>query len=415
MDKKISVVTVVYNDVKNIRKTMESFFSQTWENKEYIVIDGGSTDGTADIIKEYADRLAFWCSEKDAGVYDAMNKGIMHAAGDWVNILNCGDCFFSDHSLADAVSNCDADSADVIYGDSMMLRRGHVFPFPSSGNVGAMEYKPVYRHGSSLVRTAIHKENLFALDRKKDFGFALDWYLIYTLYKKGYRFVRTDAIIEVFDEEGMSNHPIKGEYLNYKISVSDGFKMSKLADFLLRVFRMWIVRSAVYAQLRKFALGAFTNSILPCMPWCVRRRAFRLLGMRTGKGTCVDSRCYIMNPNKLSIGCGSHINRNVTLDARGGLVIGDSVSVSHGVMLMTGSHDVQKRHFPVKFYPIEIGDFVWIGCGAIVLQNVRIGKGAVVSAGAVVTKDVPPFAIVGGVPARIIGHRNEDLEYVCTP
>ena len=167
--------------------------------------------------------------------------------------------------------------------------------------------------------------------------------------------------------------------------------------------------------MRKFVLGPLTNSILPSLPWYVRRFAMRKLGMKIGKGTYVDSRCYIMNLNKLFIGKDSHINRMVTLDARGGLTIGNSVSVSHGVMLMTGSHDVQSRHFPVKFYPIEIGDYVWIGCGATVLQNVKIGKGAVVSAGAVVTKDVPPYAIVGGVPARGIGHRNEDLEYRCTP
>lgn len=68
MSNKISVITVVYNDAKNIRQTMESFFSQTWEDKELIVIDGGSTDGTVDIIKEYSDRLGYWCSEKDKGV-----------------------------------------------------------------------------------------------------------------------------------------------------------------------------------------------------------------------------------------------------------------------------------------------------------------------------------------------------------
>ena len=65
MSNKISVITVVFNDVANIRTTIESFFSQTWEDKEYIIIDGGSTDGTVDIIKEYADKLAYWCSEKE--------------------------------------------------------------------------------------------------------------------------------------------------------------------------------------------------------------------------------------------------------------------------------------------------------------------------------------------------------------
>lgn len=275
MSNKISVITVVYNDAKNIRQTMESFFSQTWEDKELIVIDGGSTDGTVDIIKEYSDRLGYWCSEKDKGVYDAMNKGMKHAKGDWVNILNCGDYYFSDHSLADAIRNCDAENADIIYGDSMMLRKGHVFPFPSSSNVAGLEYRPIYRHGSSLVRTPIHKENLFALDKKKDYGFALDWYLIYTLYKKKYRFVRTDAIIEVFDEEGMSNHPVKGEFLNYRISISDGFKMGKLVSFLTKVMKMWFVRSCVYSGMRKFVLEPLTNSILPSLPWYVRRFAMK--------------------------------------------------------------------------------------------------------------------------------------------
>ena len=87
---KISVITIVLNDVANIRKTLDSFFSQTWEEKELIVIDGGSSDGTTDIIKEYADRIAWWCSESDDGIYDALNKGIAHCTGDWINVLNSG-------------------------------------------------------------------------------------------------------------------------------------------------------------------------------------------------------------------------------------------------------------------------------------------------------------------------------------
>ena len=78
---KISVITVVYNNVADIRQTMESFFAQTWAEKEYIVIDGGSSDGTVDVIKEYSDRLAYWCSEPDEGLYHAMNKGIVQAIG----------------------------------------------------------------------------------------------------------------------------------------------------------------------------------------------------------------------------------------------------------------------------------------------------------------------------------------------
>ena len=79
MEDKVSVITVVYNDVEHIQETLESFFSQTWSNKEYIVIDGGSTDGTENIIRRYIDRITYFCSEKDNGIYDAMNKGILHS------------------------------------------------------------------------------------------------------------------------------------------------------------------------------------------------------------------------------------------------------------------------------------------------------------------------------------------------
>lgn len=120
MKHKVSVITVVYNDVAHIRETMNSFFSQTWEEKEYIVVDGGSTDGTADIVKEYADKLSWWCSECDGGIYDAMNKAIGHATGEWINILNSGDLFASKNALHDAIVNTpDIEHADVIYGDSI--------------------------------------------------------------------------------------------------------------------------------------------------------------------------------------------------------------------------------------------------------------------------------------------------------
>ena len=80
----ISVITVVYNDVLHIEQTMLSVLNQSYPNIEYIVIDGGSTDGTVDVIKKYADRLACWVSEPDGGIYPAMNKGLVHATGEWV-------------------------------------------------------------------------------------------------------------------------------------------------------------------------------------------------------------------------------------------------------------------------------------------------------------------------------------------
>ena len=93
---KFSIVTVCLNSAKTIRQTIESVIYQKYENIEYIIIDGGSTDGTVDIIKEYGDRITYWVSEKDNGLYDAMNKGISRATGDVISLLNSDDWYEPD-------------------------------------------------------------------------------------------------------------------------------------------------------------------------------------------------------------------------------------------------------------------------------------------------------------------------------
>lgn len=97
-------------------------------------------------------------------------------------------------------------------------------------------------------------------------------------------------------------------------------------------------------------------------------------------------------------------------------MIGDNVTIASYVKIITGSHDTQSKDFRAIFKPVVINDYAWICTGAMIQQGVTIGKGAVVAAGAVVTKDVPPYSIVGGVPAKVIGGRTEDLDYSpCTP
>ena len=87
-DPLISIVTVSYNAVATIEQTILSVINQTYPNIEYIIIDGGSKDGTIDIIRKYADQIAYWVSEPDEGIYDAMNKGIKIATGEWINFMN---------------------------------------------------------------------------------------------------------------------------------------------------------------------------------------------------------------------------------------------------------------------------------------------------------------------------------------
>ncbi|MDZ8079519.1 MAG: glycosyltransferase family 2 protein [Nostoc sp. DcaGUA01] len=112
---KISVITVSYNRIEELRETFASINSQTFRNIEYIVIDGGSHDGTVNFLQENDGKISYWVSEKDAGIYDAMNKGALAATGDWIIFMNCGDKFFAEDTLANVAKYLN-NSVDVVYG-----------------------------------------------------------------------------------------------------------------------------------------------------------------------------------------------------------------------------------------------------------------------------------------------------------
>ena len=111
---KLSIITVNFNNVEGLRKTAESIVSQTFQDFEWIVIDGGSTDGSKELIEQYSDRIAYWCSEKDSGIYNAMNKGVRYAKGEYINFMNSGDCF-ADSSVLSDVSERLLDNV-ILYG-----------------------------------------------------------------------------------------------------------------------------------------------------------------------------------------------------------------------------------------------------------------------------------------------------------
>lgn len=174
------------------------------------------------------------------------------------------------------------------------------------------------------------------------------------------------------------------------------------------------MNNTFYKWVRAIGMEFVVNDCLPVIPfWFIRRAYLRLVRCKIGKGSFVMKNNYIQSPNRLKIGNYTHINRDCILDARANLTIGDSVSISHRVNIITGSHDYQKRDFPSNKRPIVIDDYVWIGVGATVLSGVHVGEGAVICAGAVVTRDVNPYTVVGGVPARDLGVRSRDLDYKC--
>lgn len=143
----------------------------------------------------------------------------------------------------------------------------------------------------------------------------------------------------------------------------------------------------------------------------VRQGAYRQAGMTIGPGTAVFRDVEVLHPWMISIGARCVVGWWCLLDGRGGLTIGDDVNISSYTIIHTATHDIQSPGFEAYRAPVVIEDRAWLSTRALVLPGVRVGEGAVVAAGAVVTKDVPPYTIVGGAPAVEVGRRTSELTY----
>ena len=146
----------------------------------------------------------------------------------------------------------------------------------------------------------------------------------------------------------------------------------------------------------------------------IRRFVYRALGAEIGKNVVFHFRTEVRGLHRLKIGDGTIIGDNALLAAQRGLTIGKNVNLSSNVSIYSGAHDHRDPYFrstAATTHPITIGDRVWIGSNAIVLTGVTIGEGAVICAGAVVTKDVEPYTVVAGIPAKKVNERPHDLKY----
>ena len=159
-----------------------------------------------------------------------------------------------------------------------------------------------------------------------------------------------------------------------------------------------------------------TNHVIARIPiYAVRHAWYRkVVGMRIGEGSAVLMDLYVYirgraRPGRTGIAIGRRtiVNQQCCLDGRGGLTIGDYVNISAGVWILTDSHDMNDPLFREVLAPVKIGDYAWIGSRALILPGVTVGEGAVVAAGAVVTRDVEPYTVVAGVPARPVGTRKQ--------
>lgn len=169
---KYSIITVNYNNKEGLRRTIDSVVSQTFRDFEFIVIDGGSTDGSADVLREYDKKITYWVSEKDSGIYNGMNKGIAKATGDYLNFMNSGDCFY-DADVLQRLSTYHTD-ADIIVGRdyhySEEKQQGHASIQPSRVTMIHF-FVATLDHQSSFIKRDLFRGSPY----REDYRLVSDW------------------------------------------------------------------------------------------------------------------------------------------------------------------------------------------------------------------------------------------------
>lgn len=208
---KITVITVVFNSKSLIEETIKSVLQQTYASVEYIIIDGASTDGTIDIIKKYESKLDLFVSEKDKGIYDAMNKGLAKSSGDYVLFMNAGDLFYEPDTLEKVFS--DTNYADVYYGHTKIIdRNGNIIGDkrqkpPKELNWKSLKFGMCVSHQSFIAKRALCEPYNLNYKLSAD----IDW--VIRVLKKAKTIVNVNQTISKYLEGGAS---VKGRGVSLK-------------------------------------------------------------------------------------------------------------------------------------------------------------------------------------------------------
>jgi glycosyltransferase involved in cell wall biosynthesis len=201
---RISVITINFNNKEGLQKTMASVFAQNFTDVEYIVIDGGSTDGSRECIEQQAEKLFYWVSEKDKGVYNAMNKGIAKATGEYTIFLNSGDFFKQEDSLELLIEKSKGE--DIVFGDLLFVKddgssRECIFPQKLSFSFMTEGFNSL-PHASTLIRRSLfEKIGLYT----EHYKIVSDWeFFLLAINRYNCSYVHVPALITTFNLEGIS-------------------------------------------------------------------------------------------------------------------------------------------------------------------------------------------------------------------
>ena len=198
----ITVITVVLDAKLNLEKTIRSVAEQDYSKLEYIIIDGGSTDGSVEIIQQYSSIVSNWLSEKDKGIYSAMNKGVRMASGEWICFLNAGDIFVDSGivgKVADAISLL-PEQPDIVYGNILIWKPAHGF-IERIAQSPQNSHRMYFCHQSAFVQLVLLRQ--YPLDEQ--YTLSSDLKFFKQCYYNNKQHVRLDFPIVIYDTFGLSN------------------------------------------------------------------------------------------------------------------------------------------------------------------------------------------------------------------
>lgn len=233
----LSIITVNLNNRDGLQRTIDSVVGQTFTDYEWIVIDGGSTDGSRELIEQYADHFTYWCSEPDKGIYNAMNKGIAHAKGKWLQFLNSGDELYDSKTLCSVFSK--SFKGDVLYGDSLYIRDSEKIPHICPNTLClSFLYSDFLNHQATF-----YKKDIFDTYRYDEtLRIYADWKLSLQLLLDGKIFQHIPFFVVNYDFTGLSAYmseslakeyqKIKDETIPYHLRIDmEKLVMVKALDF----------------------------------------------------------------------------------------------------------------------------------------------------------------------------------------
>lgn len=224
---KYSVITINYNNCEGMRKTIESVLAQTYYDYEFIVIDGGSTDGSLCVIKENSDRIDYWVSETDSGIYNAMNKGVAKAHGDYCIFMNSGDCFYNS-TVLELFSKINM-KEDIVVGKLVSEKNGKILFTPPQGDISLYYlYSGTIPHQSSFIKTELLR--LYPYD--ENLKIVSDWkFFIQAVVVHNCSIRYVDVYLALFDLEGISTSNPEKMWKEKEQVLYNMFPSRVLADY----------------------------------------------------------------------------------------------------------------------------------------------------------------------------------------